>query len=200
MKTFHQYLIETKNTINGKLYHGSNAIFKQFDQRKSRVVNDYYGGGVSYFTDKLPVAVTYAKSMQKQYGGDQIIYTVTLKLNNCFDVDDVFTGKDLIDILPNDVEEFARGAGLLSLSSGDKFITIGRLERGKLELTGDQVFRGISKGMNQTAKARDYLVSKGYDGLRYNGGEHMNAPRHNVYLAYDAKSIKIEKAQRVKQK
>jgi hypothetical protein len=51
--------------------------------------------------------------------------------------------------------------------------------------------------MNQTAKARQYLIDKGYDGLRYN----MNiTPKQSVYLAYDANSITIKKRQTVKKK
>ena len=45
-----------------KLYHGTNQLFDKFEQSKSRVLNDYYGGGVAYFTDTLKVAHTYAKS------------------------------------------------------------------------------------------------------------------------------------------
>lgn len=67
-----------------------------------------------------------------------------------------------------------------------------------MKLTGDEVFKGLSKGMNTTAKAREHLISKGYDGLRYNGGVNMGmAKKHNVYLVYDANDIKIIKRQKV---
>lgn len=34
-----------------KVYHGSNILFKKFDQNKARLVNNFYGGGLAYFTD-----------------------------------------------------------------------------------------------------------------------------------------------------
>jgi hypothetical protein len=65
-------------------------------------------------------------------------------------------------------------------------------------LTGDQVFKGLSKGMNRTADARDYLMSKGYDGLRYNGGVNMDmATKHNVYLIYNVKNVKMVNKEKV---
>lgn len=193
MLSFKTYLGEAtnKNTFNGTLYHGSGTRFKEFDRKKARVANDYFGGGVAYFTDKLPVAATYARSMAKQSKGDPLIYTVEVKLNNYFDVDDTFTGLDLVRILPDDVEGFARGAGLLRLNGPDKFVVMTQLKMGKISLSGHDVFKGLSKGMVTSDAARRFLEKKGYDGLRYNGGEHMNAPRHNVYLAYDPNSIKI---------
>jgi hypothetical protein len=34
--------------FSGTVYHGSGAKFDQFDQKKSRIPNDFYGGGVAY--------------------------------------------------------------------------------------------------------------------------------------------------------
>lgn len=173
------------------IYHGTNARFSQFEQSKSRIQNDFYGGGVAYFTDALSVAKTYAKSAAKK-GGDPIIYQVTLKSNKLFDVDAKFTGDKLIQFFSRkDAEQFARGAGLLNLGA-DKYKVIGEIEDGHMTLTGDQVFRGLSQGMIKTAAAREKLKQLGYDALRHNGGVNMNmATKHNVYLAYHAYNIKI---------
>lgn len=173
------------------LYHGTNARFSMFEQSKSRIVNDFYGGGTAYFTDTLSVAKTYAKSAAKK-GGDPIVYQVMLKVNKLFDVDKTFTGDELIKFFAKrDAETFARGAGLLSLGA-DKYKVLSDLEDGRMTLTGDQVFRGLSQGMVKTASAREKLRGLGYDGLRHNGGVNMNmATKHNVYLAYEAHNIKI---------
>lgn len=176
------------------LYHGTNGRFDRFDQSKSRIFNDYWGGGVAYFTDNLGVAKTYATSMAKSKGGDKLVYEVRLKIQNLFDVDDKFTGKELLKFYTSKTsEEFARGAGLLRLGA-DKYEILHKLESGNLELTGSQVFHGLSQGMVYTAKARKKLESLGYDALRYNGGSNMNmATRHDVYLTYKATNISIIK-------
>jgi hypothetical protein len=173
------------------LYHGTNARFAQFDQSKSRIVNDFYGGGVAYFTDNLSVAKNYAKSAAKK-SGDPIVYEVTFNPAKIFDVDDIFTGNDLIKFFSKrESEQFARGAGLLNLGA-DKYTVLDALEEGKLKLTGDQVFRGLSGGMIKTAAAREKLKQLGYEGLRYNGGVNMGmATKHSVYLAYHAYQIRI---------
>ena len=160
--------------------------------KKSRIVNDNYGG-VAYFTDGLSLAVTYAKNMAKKQGGEPLVYSVELKLNKMFDVDHEYSGKELVDILPSDVKEFARGAGLLRLGS-DEYKVVSNLKTGNMKLSGEEVYRGLSKGNTQTLKAREHLVEKGYDGLRYNMPV---TPKQSVYLAYDAKDIKIIKRQKV---
>lgn len=195
MLSFRSFITENK-TFSGTVYHGTNARFDKFDQRKSRIVNDNYGGGVAYFTDALPLAITYAKNMAKKQGGDPIVYSAELNLSKLFDVDYSFTGKELVDILPDDVKDFARGAGLLGLNA-DEYKVVSNLKAGNTKLTGEQVYRGLSKGNTQTAKAREHLINKGYDGLRYNMPV---TPKQSVYLAYDAKDIKIIKRQLVKQK
>ena len=109
-------------------------------------------------------------------------------------------GKELLLLLPPDLDDFARGAGLLGLDS-DKYKVLADLKSGSLKLSGDDIFKGLSKGMNTTAKARDHLVKLGYDGLRYNGGVNMGmATKHNVYLAYNVNNIKIVKRQKVTKK
>lgn len=189
--------INESNSFSGVVFHGSGSKFRKFEQSKARILNDFYGGGVAYFTDNREVARTYAKSMAKKKKSDPIIYTVQLNLKKVFDVNDVFTGKDLIKILPDNVDKFARGAGLLNWKS-DQYKVIGDLKSGKMKLTGDQVFKGLSQGMNQTATARKHLMSLGYDGLRYNGGDNMGmATKHNVYLVYDASDIEIQQRQLV---
>ena len=195
MLSFRTHLIESKG-FTGTVYHGTNARFDKFDQKKSRIVNDNYGGGVAYFTDALGLSITYAKSMAKKLGGDPIIYSVELKLKKLFDVDDVFADTYLVNILPKDVNSFARSAGLLSLNSNE-FKVLADLKNGNMKLTGEQVYRGLSKGNTQTAKARQHLIEKGYDGLRYNL---PTTPKQSVYLVYNAKDIKIIKRQVVKKK
>lgn len=194
---FKQFMLSESRSIT--VYHGSGYRFEKFEQSKARVVNDFYGGGVAYFTDNLKVAITYAKSMAKKSKQDPRVYTVELSLNKVFDVDHVFTGKELIAILPSDLEAFARGAGLLGLYA-DKYKVLSDLKSGTIKLSGDDVFKGLSKGMNETAKAREHLISRGFDGLRYNGGVNMGmATKHNVYLSYNVNNIKIVKRQKVSQ-
>lgn len=187
--------------FSGTVYHGTGAKFDKFDQRKARIANDFYGGGVAYFTSSLPVSITYAKSMARTMKtGTPFVFTCELKLKKLFDVDHVFKGKELLAILPKDLDKFARGAGLYS-GGKDKFTVQAQLELGQLSLTGDQVFKGLSNGMNATADARAHLTALGYDGLRYNGGVNMDmATKHDVYLAYHADSIHIVKIQAVKKK
>lgn len=193
MLSFKSFILENK-ALSGVVYHGTNARFDKFDQRKSRIVNDNYGGGVAYFTDGLSLAITYAKNMAKKSGGEPIVYSVELSLKKLFDVDHMFTGKELVSVLPTDIKDFARGAGLLGLNS-DEYKVISSLKSGNITLSGEQIYKGLSKGNTQTAKARDHLIEKGYDGLRYNI---PTTPKQSVYLAYDAKDIKIVKRQTVK--
>lgn len=200
MLTFNQYLSEAKNGFSGTVYHGSGYRFSEFKQSKARIPNDFYGGGVAYFTSDFNVAITYAKSMAKKSSSDPLIYTVDIRIRNLFDVDDKFTGTNLIKILPKETEQFARGAGLLGLGA-DKYSILGSLQAGKVTLSGDQVFKGLSMGMNTTAKAREHLIANGYDGLRYNGGVNMGmAIKHDVYLIYNANNAKIVKRQIIKRK
>lgn len=175
-------------------YHGTCFVFSKFDQGKARLVNDFYGGGVAYFTSSREVAKKYAGAMSKAKMIDRrLVYTVNLSLNKIFDVDDSFYGKELVKFFKkNETEKFARSAGLLRYGV-DKFDILARLGTGNMELTGDQVFRGLSDGMVSTARARERLKSLGYDSLRYNGGLNMNqAITHDVYLVYDANDITIK--------
>ena len=195
--------IET-NPVTVDVYHGTGRRFNKFDQRQARIPNDHMGGGVAYFTDNLDVGKTYAKSMARTQKTDTpYIYHTTLNMNNVFDVDHEFTGEKLKNILPDDPrehEDFARGASLLKMGD-DKYSVLNKLRNGDMNLTGAQVFRGLSRGNVNTAKARDHLISKGYDGIRYNGGENMGmATRHNVYMPYNADSISINKVSKIVKK
>jgi hypothetical protein len=176
-----------------KVYHGTNAGFDRFDQSKARIPNDFWGGGVAYFTDDFGVAETYAASMKRSKGGDKIVYEVELRIDKMFDVDETFTGKELTKFFKKrDSEDFARGAGLLRLGA-DKYSVLDDLEEGRLVLTGSEIFYGLSKGMVYTAKARKRLEELGYDALRYNGGVNMSmAKKHNVYLTYKAANAAIK--------
>lgn len=174
-----------------KVYHGSNSVFERFDVKHARVVNDLYGGGIAYFTDASDIAMGYARSMQRKKGGKKVLYTVDLHLHKVFDIDHEFTGKELTKFLTKGKEdEFARGAGLLKVGV-DTHDVVARLRSGDLSLTGEQVFKGLSRGGVNSAYAREKIASLGYDGLRYNGGL-MGGARHNVYLAYKLESISIE--------
>lgn len=180
-----------------KAYHGTNSRFDRFDKSKARIRNDLYGGGIAYFTDSLDIGKSYARTMSKK-DGIPIVYEVELNLKKTFDVSHIFTGSELTKFLENiDVEQFARGARLLQ--GGSRLETISNLKSGKVSLTGDLVFRGLSNGMNQTAKARAILERMGYDSLRYNGDMmEMTATKHNVYLAYNPISIDIKQRYIVK--
>jgi len=179
-------------------YHGSNAMFKKFEQTKARILNDYYGGGVAYFTANMEVAKTYAGAMKRKYGGEKYVYEVELSFEKMFDVDHVFKGKELTQFFDDkDADDFARGSGLLK-AGVDKYSVMAKLKSGNIELTGEQVFKGLSRGMVNTAKARQKLISLGFDGLRYNGGVNMGmATKHDVYLAYNADDIRIKKITKV---
>lgn len=204
MKTFNQHLYESseksKNPVTVTAYHGSGHKFTEFSQIHAKIPNDFYGGGIGYFTDSHPIAKTYAVASSKITRTPHVYHT-ELNMQNVFDVDHKFSGKKLIRLLPKDTKEFAKSAGLLNASNMDNENSIlGSLERGDIELTGHQLFWGLSKGGTKTAQARDHLIKRGgYDGLRYNGGVNMNQEtRHNVYIPYNAASIKIHKVERLK--
>jgi ADP-Ribosyltransferase in polyvalent proteins len=194
MKRFIEYIAEEIEA-----YHGSGGRFSKFSADHARVANDHMGGGVGYFTSDKDVSKTYARSMAKTTKGEPHIYHTTLHMKNVFDVDHEFTGDKLKNILPDDHEAFARGAGLLNYGS-DKYKVLNDIKSGKAKLSGMQVFKGLSKGNTQTAKAREHLKSKGYDGLRYNGGDNMNTKRHDVYIPYHPDSITINKVTKLVKK
>ena len=174
-------------------YHGSGQIFDQFDASKARIVNDYYGSGVAYFTDNEKVAEGYAKAMSKKEGSrGRVIYKCQLSLGKIFDVENTYTGKELKRLVGSNVEAFARGAGLMKAGIGDeKYQILGALKEGNYTLKGDLVFKAMSNGMVATRSARIKLQSLGYDGLRYNGGILTGSIKHSVYLAYEPNMIRI---------
>lgn len=179
--------------FKGLVYHGTGSVFDEFKQSEARLPNDYWGGGVAYFTDDKAIGESYARNIAKKYKSSPLLYWVKLSLNNIFDVDATFTGQELIDILPDNLDDFARGASLMKLGGPEPYIIKVDLKNGKMTLTGAQIFHGLSRGMVNTAKTRKYLIKNGYDGLRYNGGIVSSGRHHNVYLAYYAKSINIVK-------
>ena len=179
------------------VFHGTNQLFKEFSQDKGRVPNDYFGSGVAYFTDTLDIAKGYAKAMFKKgasigsSNNIELVYQVQLQINKLFDVDNKYTGKELTKFYSrSEQESFARGAGLLTYGV-DKYDVLTKLDDGSIELTGEQVFNGLSSGNINTAKAREKLKSLGYSTLRYNGGTFTGSPKHNVYIAYYARDIRI---------
>ena len=196
MLSFRSYLkekTESTNPVSVDVYHGSGRHFSKFDQKMARLPNDFYGGGVAYFTDDHDVAKTYAKSMSKETKTPHIYHT-SLKMNNVFDVNHSFHGDKLKKILPKDTEKFATSAGILNAGNADqKYHILGKLERGEIPLTGHQVFWGLSHGGTKTTEARNHLIKHGYDGLRYNGGLMVpGSKKHNVYIPYNSDSINIK--------
>jgi len=202
MKKFADHLFEesvkSKNPVKVNVYHGSGRHFTKFDQRHARLVNDFYGGGIGYFTDNHEVSKTYAKTMAKETG-TPVVYHTSLSMNNVFDIDHKFKGKKLQKLLPKDTRKFAMHSGLLHAGNSEHENSIlGNLERGDTELTGHQLFWGLSEGGVKTAAARNHLIKHGYDGLRYNGGVNMNMKtRHNVYIPYNADSAEIHKVEKL---
>lgn len=181
-----------KNPVHVNVFHGSGRKFDHFDQRLARLKNDFFGGGVGYFTDNKDIAKSYARAMSKETRTPYLYY-ITLTMKNVFDVDHEFTGPLLTKLVSDNFEGFARGSGLLTVNV-DKYTLLAKLQSGSIALKGDKVFKGLSKGMVDTALARDILIKNGYDGLRYNGGMNMQqATQHNVYIPYNATSIKIDK-------
>lgn len=198
MLSFKEYLTEKVSTTAIDTYHGSGKFFHQFDQKHARLANDFYGGGVGYFTDNKDIAHSYARGMSKETKTPHVYHT-SLHLSNVFDVDHEFHGEKLKKILPKDTEKFANAAGLIGLHNHEqKYSILSKLENGEIKMKGHEVFRGLSHGMTNTAKARDHLIKHGYDGLRYNGGMNMQqATQHNVYIPYKADSIKIKKVEKI---
>jgi len=195
MISFLKFLLEFQSHSKLTLYHGTNSNFNQFSSEKSRVANDFFGGGVAYLADSKGVALTYAKSMTRiKKSGEPIIMTVGVNFRKVFDIDSDFTGKELISLLPDNLETFARGAGLLKLGV-DKYQLLNNLKNGRITLTGKQIFMGLSQGMSKTSLARDFLISKGYDALKYNGLDTSN--NHSVYIAYDNDDLKILKKEKL---
>lgn len=209
MLSFKQFIREEESTEGKKLssekhsnpvdvdvFHGSGRRFDKFNQSFGRVKNDFMGGGIGYFTNSHHVAKSYAKNGARFAKTDTpLVYHTKLKMNNVFDVDHHFHGDKLKHVLPDEKkhEEFARGAGLLRAGT-DKYDVLSKLKHGHLKLTGHQVFQGLSKGGVNSDDARDHLIKKGYDGLRYNGGQNMDqAEKHDVYIPYKADSITIHK-------
>ena len=212
MKSFINFLVKEEakpteasadrhNPISVDAFHGSGVHFDQFKQEHAKLPNDYYGGGIGYFTTSHNVATTYAKSRAASMKTKTPhVYHTNLSMKNVFDVDHVFTGEELKKFLPKDElkhEQFARHAGIMKYGT-DRIKTVDDLRSGKASLTGHQLFQALSENGNSTAKARDLLIKHGYDGLRYNGGANMDmAERHDVYIPYHAKHIKIKKVEKI---
>lgn len=185
-------------TTSVSVYHGTSFSFDAFSQAKARTKNDYYGGGIAYFTDNREIARQYANAstvlskIQKK-----LIYSIQLNFNKLFDVDATFSGKELLKFVGSNVEQFARAAGLLKLGV-DKYQVIADLKDGRMELSGDDIFRGLSYGMKDVNKTANKLKSMGYDCLRYNGGlSKYGSVKHNVYVPYKVENIIIRGVEEV---
>ena len=176
------------------VYHGTNQYFDKFEQSKARVINDYFGGGVAYFTVSKEIAHNYAKSMVNNKGGEKYVLEVELNINNLFDVDHMFKGKELSQFFKDnaEAETFARGASLLKFGV-DKYSLIPKLMDGSMEVIGKDVFNGLSIGQTKSAAAREKLKKLKYDTLRYNGGVNMQQTiKHDVFIAYKSENINVK--------
>ncbi len=171
-------------------YHGTNQVFEEFKSSYGRVTNDYYGGGVAYCTDEINVARQYARSAAKR-GGKEVIYRVRLNLGKTFDVNHEYKGNALLRLIGSDIEGFARSAGLLPYGV-DKFKVINDIRSGETPLKGDVIFKGLSRGMVNTVKAREALKHNGFTSLRYNPVQHSQRLRHSVWIMYNERDIDIE--------
>ncbi len=171
-------------------------MFEKFDRAKARIQNDFYGGGVAYLTDSRDIGVQYAKSMSKGGKGSPVLYTTDVRFRKLFDTTAYFDGKEVKQLLPQNIEGFARGAGLLS-AGANRVSVLANLREGNIGMTGVDIFRGLSGGMTYTVSAREHLQRMGYDGLKYLGGTITGAIKHGVYLAYDPNSIIIKNAELV---
>jgi len=190
--SFANYLIE-RNSNALTVYHGTGSDFDMFSSEFARVANDYYGGGVAYFTDNVEVAHGYASDGQKRDGstGTKILMTVEITPSKIFDVDAMIPGPDVTRLMgKTKPEEFLRAAGMLNINS-DKFSLIGKIKNERLEMTGDQLFKALSMGQVKSSRARNALKAAGYDALRYNGGIQTQGVHHNVYIMYNASAIRV---------
>lgn len=200
MIKFKEFILESKETnpVSVNAYHGTGHALTHFDEKKAKIRNDFYGGGLGYFTNNKKVAHTYARSAAKETKTPHIVHS-KLEMKNVFDTDHHFTGHKLKRLIPKDTETFARHAGLLNASNEeDKYHILNRLESGEHKLTGHQVFWGLSHGGTKTAAARKHLQKHGYDGLRYTGGAKENPDtHHDVYIPYHAHSVEIKHVEKV---
>lgn len=186
------------------LYHGTGNDFDQFLQRFARTVNDYYGGGLAYFTTSIEIAKGYARAGMKRITGQgdtPTIFKVKTNFKKIFDVDDRFAGAELQKFVPKDVDAFIRASGIVKLGSGiSPELAKVRLRNGTLNLSGDQIFKALEKVLGGSSKVRDFLITLGYDALRYNGGTATKIGiEHDVYIAYDAKSLNIQSKEPLKE-
>lgn len=179
------------------LYHGTGHLFRKFDPGKARTRNDYYGGGAAYLTDNPVVASGYANAGRRKTGNGYI-YKVKTDLKNVFDTTKMHPGESVAKMLPDDVESFARSAGLLKYGT-NKHQVIANLKAGKTPMSGDDIFKGLSRD-GQTHKAREHLKKLGFDGLKHVGGMIAKGRKHNVYIPYSSDDIKIDKILRIKKK
>lgn len=182
-------------SFEGTVYHGSGNDFNTFKQSEARTLNDYYGGGIAYFTDNKDVAKSYARTTAKRPGSQNnpTLYTVRLSIHNPFIVPKVYSGNELKKFIPKsiqDMDNFLRNCGLLTYGV-DKYKIINDINAGKYEMSGDTIFKGLSIRQTNTIAARETLISLGFDGLQYDGGKITRGIHHNVWLPYYEKQITI---------
>lgn len=189
-----------------KVWHGSGTNFNTIDLSKGRMAdNDYYGGGNGkgfYVTTEQKIAIGYALAARNAASPTlyEMSYTPSGRV---FDVDEKYSGPALQRFLPKSrslLEEFCRHAGLFKglTDRTDALLIEGRIEEGKMELSGDQIFKGLSEGQRTQGRAADILKSHGYVGLRYNGGRITGSAPHDVYISYKPSDLKILKKYSVK--
>lgn len=175
------------------LYHGSGRLFDRFDRKFAMIENDYYGGGVAYCTDDFEVAKTYASAGAKKTG-EGYVYRLYLVTNKLFDATATYGPEVFMPLIKGSEEDFMRGAGLLKAGT-DRIAALVALKR--QQLTGKQIFWGLSRGGVSAGKARDILIKAGYDALKHAGGEQFGAKKHVVYIGYDPAKLKIHDYKKV---
>lgn len=188
------------------VYHGTAARFDEFGQENARVENDYFGGGLAYFTSSRRVAYGYARSaMLRTKSKIPYIIYVGVQFDKLFDARNTskWSGERVLAFIQevglrsDQVEAFIRGAGLLDMSSlqgRSPHVVKSAFMSGKIELDGESIFMALSRVLGNMAQARKKLMSLGYDGLCHIGGEitkdKLNRGKHTVFISYDKKTIR----------
>lgn len=176
-------------TLKDTLFHGGIDFDGEFRQDMSRSPNDYFGGGVAYFTDNHEVALKYAKNAGKRSGKLPVVYNVKLTIKNNFDVDKKYNSELFLDSI-KDLDKFIRNSSIGEYND-PIYVTKQKLKSG-IEITGKSIFKGLSNNHQNSGRAREILIDLGFDGLRYTGDEDSMNP-YNVWLPYNSDQVSIVK-------
>lgn len=179
-------------TFNGVLYCGSNQNFQDFDDRNKRTTLEYYKGTIGYFSSNKNYAHLNAKNIVRKFGGTETIYKVHVRLSKLFDTRITYSGSDLIDVLPQDLEKFSKSAELTN-SRKTIYDVLGELTSGKSSLSGKQIYKGLqlSKDVNQANKE---LISRGFRGIIF---DDQNYETIIPFYKQDIKILTVEEIRNV---